>query len=147
MREVVKRLQEMLSIGRGSQQICGLVFLALDRFGNRDLDLPAVEHRPERFQETVVELNKLSPFPKWLYHRLPDRFCLVPKRPCFRLGSSLASDPRLRKRGWDEFWWKDEVFGFHLRNVGRKEKLEHIGEDQPYLEYLFREKLGLDVHV
>lgn len=91
------------------------------------------------------DLRKMNPYPKWVVRRIPDKWSLMPKKPCCRFEGYLTQDGRLEERAWEEFWWQDQLFAIHLRNVGRREKLSELGDDQPHLDYLFEEKLGLKI--
>ena len=49
---------------------------------------------------------------------LPDRWCLVPKRPGYFSESGFSEQglADLDRRGWEEFLWRGEPFGFHVRS-------------------------------
>ena len=57
---------------------------------------------------------------------LPDRLCFVPPRPgAFTKQSFLEQVcPQGWTRGWEEFFWNESPFAFHLRSVGRRESSE-----------------------
>ena len=61
---------------------------------------------------------------------LPDRWCLVPKRPGYfsETGFRDRGLADLEGRGWEEFLWRGEPFGFHVRSqpkLKRKESLSN----------------------
>ncbi len=67
---------------------------------------------------------------------LPDRFSLIPKRKNYFTTKSFlrASSPYAYQHQWEEFFWHNKPFGFHLRQVGRESGLE----DQAELSRLLR---------
>jgi hypothetical protein len=56
----------------------------------------------------------------------PDRFSLIPKRKNYFTAQSFLRDvsPHAHKQHWEEFFWQNKPFGFHLRLVGRESALE-----------------------
>ncbi len=67
---------------------------------------------------------------------LPDRFSLIPKRKNYFTTQSFLrqTSPYAYRQQWEEFFWQDEPFGFHLRLVGRESALE----DQTQLRRLLQ---------
>ena len=65
---------------------------------------------------------------------LPDRWCLVPKRPGYFTERRFKDYglPDLDARGWEEFLWQGEPFGFHVRSqpkVKERQSLKsHLAE-------------------
>jgi hypothetical protein len=59
-------------------------------------------------------------------HLLPESLCYLPKRAGYYVPFDFASvtKPNLMlPRHWEQFFWKDEPFGFHLRgNIGRRDR-------------------------
>ena len=57
---------------------------------------------------------------------LPDRLCFVPQRPGAFTEKSFLEEicPQAWERGWEEFFWGEAPFAFHLRSVGRVERSE-----------------------
>ena len=73
-------------------------------------------------KELVIPVYKISFEPplnlnQFLNKILPDRFSFVPKRPGYysRFGFRELGYADVEKYGWEEFIWKNEPFGFHLR--------------------------------
>ena len=52
---------------------------------------------------------------------LPDRLRLVPGRASAFTEKSFLEEvcPQAARRGWEEFFWGEELFAVHLRSVGR----------------------------
>jgi hypothetical protein len=67
---------------------------------------------------------------------LPDRFSIIPKRKnYFTTQSFLRRDSSYAyQHHWEEFFWQNKPFGFHLRLVGR----ESAFEDQTQLRRLLQ---------
>ena len=65
---------------------------------------------------------------------LPDRLCLVPKRPDYFTEQRFKDHglPDLDSRGWEEFQWRGEPFGFHVRSQpklkGKQSLATHLAE-------------------
>jgi hypothetical protein len=59
----------------------------------------------------------LSRFP-WL---VPKRFIRTPRKGTYAVESFLQQvAPNGYAKGWEEFYWRDKPFAFHLRNIGRE---------------------------
>ena len=56
---------------------------------------------------------------------LPDRYALIPKASSYTTrGFKERGYFDALEYGWEEFIWKDEPFGFHMRNTGNKMRTE-----------------------
>jgi len=62
---------------------------------------------------------------------LPDRLRFVPGRPGYftRAGFAAHGLPDLAALGWEEFFWRDEPFGFHVRS---QPKQKAAGSVEPH---------------
>lgn len=67
---------------------------------------------------------------------LPDRFSLIPKRKHYFTATSFLCDvsPYAYRQQWEEFFWNEKPFAFHLRMVGRGSGLEDQTELKRLLE-------------
>ncbi len=61
---------------------------------------------------------------------LPDRLSLIPKRKNYFTSQSFLrrASPYAYRQQWEEFFWQDTPFAFHLRLVGRGTSLEDQAE-------------------
>jgi Glycosyl transferase family 2 len=61
---------------------------------------------------------------------LPDRFSLIPKRKNYFTAQSFLrqASPYAHQQQWEEFFWQNAPFAFHLRLVGRGSGLEDQAE-------------------
>ncbi len=74
--------------------------------------------------------------PTWLYsipfrlleRFLPDRYCYLPKKKSsFKTEGSFGfCQNNLKQMVWEEFFWQEKAFGFHIRSYYRSKNLEQI---------------------
>lgn len=112
-------------------------YLAFGRFKDTGCRLPR-SVRPGAGIELLVPSFR-PPIPGALRHVMrlvcPDVFCSVPKRRgYFTKESFLETDsPAAYQLGWEEFFWRGQPFGFHLRGVGRKYSGQATEEEREHL--------------
>ncbi len=77
-----------------------------------------------RFESLIPHLNATAP------RFIPERLSLIPtKANAFTRASFLAQDSSFAyQNGWEEFFWQDQPFAFHLRRVGRNPQTDEYHE-------------------
>ncbi len=62
---------------------------------------------------------------------VPDRFSLVPKRENYfrTTGTRTSHFKKMSDLGWEEFYWQDTLFGFHVRCYPKRSNAENPVED------------------
>ena len=70
------------------------------------------------------EVAKLEPTERFLTRILPEQLNIIPQNPLsFTAQSFLKTSSRFAyEQHWEEFFWQDSPFAFHLRRVGRDAK-------------------------
>ena len=79
-----------------------------------------------RYETFLPSYSPAPTFATWMESRLAplvgDRWCFVPQQPGAFTSNSFLREKHLQAywSGWEEFFWKEEPFAFHLRSVGRR---------------------------
>lgn len=62
---------------------------------------------------------------------LPESLCLYPKDESFYTAETFLKEtlPQGHDAGWEEFFWRGQPFGFHLRRVGRRMRGQPTDDD------------------
>ena len=77
------------------------------------------------------EVAKLDPIERLLTRVLPDQINVIPQNTSFFTVQSFlkTSSSFAYEQQWEEFFWQDSPFGFHLRRVGRD-----VQDNQDFVE-------------
>ena len=77
------------------------------------------------------EVAKLVPIERFLTRVLPDQINVFPQNTSFFTAQSFlrTSSSFAFEQQWEEFFWQDSPFGFHLRRVGRD-----VQDNQDFVE-------------
>ena len=79
-----------------------------------------------RYETFLPSYSPAPTFSTWMESMLAplvgDRWCFVPQKPGAFTSNSFLREKHLQayRSGWEEFFWKEEPFAFHLRCVGRR---------------------------
>jgi hypothetical protein len=58
---------------------------------------------------------------------LPDHLCYIPKRPGYFSKRGFLDDETITSQ-WEEFLWKDQLFGFHVRGYPKRKDRDMVVE-------------------
>ncbi len=80
--------------------------------------------KKRHFESLIPHLNAAA------QHFIPERLSFIPTKPdSFTRASILAKDSSFAyQNGWEEFFWQNQPFAFHLRRVGRNPQTDEYHE-------------------